>query len=245
MPQLKDAVLSRHLTCSFLGCLLMSILLLVGCSGDSSDPVSANEGPSNPEPASYVRPQLILGTDGEIVCERDFGDPNLSPYVLPYSVGKSNLCRQSYCSAQGDHQSCFAFDFSTTIGDTVVAARAGVVIRAVDSFVDGQDMGVGQNNFLFIIHADSTVALYAHLKQNSIMPKEGDAVSRGVPIALSGNTGTTGGVPHLHFQLFRDSTSWARQNSIPINFLNTSQYLDDNNALMEGVNYKAKPIPAN
>jgi len=245
MPRLKDAVLSRHLTRAFLGCLLVPTLLMVGCSGDSSDPVSASDGPTNPEPASYVRPELMLGTDGEIICDRDFGDPNLSPYVLPYPVGKTNLCSQSYCSAQGDHESCFAFDFSTSIGDTVTAVRAGVVIRAVDNFVDGQDMDVGQNNLLFIIHADSTVALYAHLKQNSIMLKVGDVVSQGVPIALSGNTGTTGGVPHLHFQLFRDSTSWARQNSLPINFLNTTQYLDDNHALMEGVYYKAKPIPAN
>ena len=216
-------------------------LLIAGCSSDSDNGVSSDD-PVDPGPDQATRPEKMVGLDREIVCERDFGDPAKSPYVIPFPVGASHICTHTYCDDLGGHEKTFAYDFDMAVGDTVVAAREGVIITAVDNFRDGIDINPGQNNQVFILHEDSTVAWYAHLQQNSLMANEGDTVDLGQPIALSGNTGNTGGIPHLHFQLFWDSTSWSRQNSIPVNFCNTNAFLDNNRALKVGVRYHSKVV---
>ena len=49
-------------------------------------------------------------------------------------------------------------------------------------------------------HADGTVARYMHLKLGGVLVALDEAVKQGQRIALSGNTGQTGG-PHLHFDV--------------------------------------------
>lgn len=44
-----------------------------------------------------------------------------------------------------------------------------------------------------IKHDDGTIARYIHLANNGVLVKKGDCVKRGQVIALSGNTGDTGG----------------------------------------------------
>ncbi len=51
-------------------------------------------------------------------------------------------------------------------------------------------------------HVDGTVARYIHLKKNGVLVRLGNKVRQGQKIALSGNTGQTGG-PHLHFDVQR------------------------------------------
>ena len=54
-----------------------------------------------------------------------------------------------------------------------------------------------------IEHPDGTVAFYAHLMQESVVVGVGQQVARGELIALSGNSGATGGLPHLHFGVYQ------------------------------------------
>lgn len=84
-------------------------------------------------------------------------------------------------------------DFKTPVGTEVVSPKAGVVTRA--------NWNWGANgNCIEIKHEDGVLAKYLHLSENRV--NEGDRVSAGQVIALSGNTGHST-APHLHYQLDR------------------------------------------
>ena len=178
---------------------------------------------------------------GEIICDSDFGNPDSSLYVLPYSVGKTFTVSQSYCHPFGGHKDTFAYDFNTAIGDTIVASRAGIVTFTNDQFADGDIMPGNENN-VFIGHDDGTRVRYTHLMQNSVLVNVGEQVIQGQPIALSGNTGNTGNFPHLHFAAFRDNTDFGRKNTLPVNFSNAGGPLDQNRGLIESQRYLALPF---
>jgi murein DD-endopeptidase MepM/ murein hydrolase activator NlpD len=84
-------------------------------------------------------------------------------------------------------------DFHAGKGTAVVAAAAGTVVVSLDS---GWNGGYGQ--YVVIKHSNSTQTLYAHLSNN--MVSEGQTVSQGQTIGLSGDTGKSFG-PHLHFEV--------------------------------------------
>lgn len=80
-------------------------------------------------------------------------------------------------------------DFAVPEGTAVVAVDAGEVLEA----------GALDDYGLYIkLRHPWGESLYAHL--SSIRASHGEVVARGVPIALSGNTGNSTG-PHLHFAL--------------------------------------------
>ena len=130
-----------------------------------------------------------------------FPDWQSSPYVLPYPVGSTHYVNQASCT-NGGHQGPYkySYDFVMPVGTTVTAARAGVVADLRVKFRDGQH-GEGEANWVKIRHADGTIAAYSHLTERGALVKVGDRVVAGQPIGLSGNTGNTGGLPHLHFHL--------------------------------------------
>jgi hypothetical protein len=87
-------------------------------------------------------------------------------------------------------------------GVNVMAAADGIVLRAVDGFYDRSkkmEKG-GYGNHLLIMHADSTVAFYGHLKKKSLRFKRGDHVSAGDILGEVGSSGYSRR-PHLHFEL--------------------------------------------
>lgn len=128
-----------------------------------------------------------------------FADWQTSPYVLPYPVGLSYFVDQANCSGFG-HSAYFryGYDFLMDIGTPVTAARAGVVLFTADGTDDGDRTGT---NLLTVEHADGTVALYSHLTRGGVLVEVGDVVAAGQRIGLSGDTGNTGGTPHLHFSV--------------------------------------------
>jgi len=86
-------------------------------------------------------------------------------------------------------------DFKTPVGTEVHAPRAGTVTRV--------NWNWGANgNCIEMKLADGTLAKFLHLSENRV--KEGDRVSQGQVIALTGNTGHST-APHLHYQLDRDN----------------------------------------
>jgi murein DD-endopeptidase MepM/ murein hydrolase activator NlpD len=88
-------------------------------------------------------------------------------------------------------------DIAVSIGTPVHAADAGVVI------VSGWQGGYG--NFVAIDHGNGLATCYGHNSQ--LLVKEGDKVSQGQVISLSGNTGLSTG-PHVHFEV--------RRNGVPV-----------------------------
>lgn len=173
-----------------------------------------------------------------------FGEPDASPYVLPYEVGESNRLLQSYCS-NGSHNSQLAYDFTMPFGAPVVAARRGVVVTARDHFPD--DGMYSQNfNLVIIEHPDGTGGIYAHLRQGSLRVGLGDQIQRGEHFADGGTSGTD--VPCnwdcaiLHFQVSR-TPMWLLLDDVGVNFFNTEGPLDGRNGLISGEDYLA--LPAN
>jgi murein DD-endopeptidase MepM/ murein hydrolase activator NlpD len=55
-------------------------------------------------------------------------------------------------------------------------------------------------NCIAILHSDSVVSIYGHLKQNSLMVKLGDRVKEQQEIAQIGVSGSSF-FPHLHFEI--------------------------------------------
>ncbi|WP_066954960.1 M23 family metallopeptidase [Streptomyces lushanensis] len=81
-------------------------------------------------------------------------------------------------------------DFLVDTGTEVKAVGAGTVVTA--------GWGGSYGNQIVIEHSDGHYSQYAHL--SSISVSEGDTVSEGQQIGLSGATGNVTG-PHLHFEI--------------------------------------------
>ena len=162
-----------------------------------------------------------------------YPDWQTSPYVLPYPVGKSYPVYQANCTLGGHHGVYrYSYDFLMPIGTVVTAARAGAVVEILNGFTDGDPI----ENWVKIRHTDGTIAAYSHL--HSISVKIGDFVNAGDPIGLSGNTGKTGGVPHLHFQVSTCSEP-VNCGTLPVTFNNTTA----NSTGLEGnIRYVAFPF---
>ena len=104
--------------------------------------------------------------------------------------------------AYSGHTGC---DFSTrgNVNQSVVAAESGTVIISADlTNPDGSYRSYGR--YIVIRHDKTTsrgevvYTLYAH--NNKRLVSEGEYVSKGQKIALSGSTGNSTG-PHLHFEV--------------------------------------------
>ena len=86
--------------------------------------------------------------------------------------------------AQREHQ---GLDFRVPTGTPVAAMNSGTVLLARFLYFEG--------NCVVIDHGQGLLTLYFHLSEFKV--KEGDPVTRGQEIGLSGGTGRATG-PHLH-----------------------------------------------
>lgn len=174
----------------------------------------------------------------QVNCDTVLPPPSASAYVLPFPIGETYKVIQGNCPDIGGHANTFAYDFNTQTGDTIVACRAGQVIWVNEQYADN-DWTNGHENNVFIRHNDGTVIRYTHLKQNGVFVNANLLVTQGQPLGLSGSSGNTGGVPHLHLQVFRDGSSYDKWNAIPINFSNADGPVDSQNMLQNGAYYTA------
>lgn len=148
-----------------------------------------------------------------------YADWHASPYRLPYPVGESYPVHQDNCSLGGHHGVYrYSYDFLMPIGSPVTAARAGVVAETLEGHLDGEAI----ENWVKIRHEDETLAAYSHLHRVAV--RVGEVVAVGDLLGLSGNTGQTGGVPHLHFHVSPCSEP-VNCGTLPITFANTEPNL--------------------
>ncbi|MDO4708392.1 MAG: M23 family metallopeptidase [Pseudomonadota bacterium] len=123
-----------------------------------------------------------------------------SDYLYPYplqmdDIRISQLPRGAF--SHHDAENLDAIDFAAPIGTPVIAARDGLVMQAEGRFSDhGRQRDAV--NLVRILHADGSMAVYAHLQQHSLQIRAGQHVRRGQVIARSGNSGYST-APHLHF----------------------------------------------
>jgi murein DD-endopeptidase MepM/ murein hydrolase activator NlpD len=173
-----------------------------------------------------------------------FGDPAESAYILPYPVGEGHYVMQSYCTTgvNASHGDQLAYDFYMPVGSELVAARGGWVRQMRETSPD-TGRGYAMENYIYIEHADGTVAFYAHLMQHGVDVEVGRWVDQGEHIGYSGNSGRTGGMPHLHFGVYRAMPMYEEM-GVAVSFRNADGPLDDLGGLLENRLYTALPWQA-
>ncbi|WP_375579165.1 M23 family metallopeptidase [Marivirga tractuosa] len=172
--------------------------------------------------------KMDKGTSFDFNFLYTIGDPSLKvdedyPYLLPYQHGKRVRVGQGNNGA-GTHRGINAIDFNLEIGDSVFAARSGLVIEVKeDSNTGGNDPKYEPyGNFVKVYHEDGTLGSYVHLVQDGSLVAKGDKIEKGQLIGISGNTGWSSG-PHLHFMVAQNKNF---QNfTLPIKFLNHKEEL--------------------
>jgi hypothetical protein len=130
-------------------------------------------------------------------------------YRLPFPADLKLHISQAFDGVFSHHDpaSRYAVDITMPEGTPVLAARDGVVMTVEsDYYGNGQDMAAygDRANNVRIVHADGTMAVYAHLQLESARVQVGAHVRAGQVLALSGDTGYTTG-PHLHFCVQRNA----------------------------------------
>ena len=143
-----------------------------------------------------------------------FGNPKAKhrpqkPYRPPFQDGSSFRISQGFKGTYSHKgpQNKYAIDIVMPEGTPVCAARDGVVMDiANDFFGGGTDKKEYKRraNYIRILHEDGTMAIYVHLKLETICVGIGKKVYEGEVIAESGNTGFSSG-PHLHFAVQRNA----------------------------------------
>ena len=139
-------------------------------------------------------------------------------YLLPFPVGDSAKLIQGNNGPYG-HQghAQHAFDFIRPLRSPVTAARSGRIVAVEGRYVDG-NRTPGQENFVVVLHDDSTFGRYYHLTQSGAAVAPGVRVVAGQVIGHSGNTGASAG-PHLHFDVTRGCFAWGCQ-TVTLRFSN-------------------------
>ena len=131
-------------------------------------------------------------------------------YALPFSKGRAYELIQGFKGSFSHNKdgSRYALDFRMPKGDTVCAARDGLVVWTENGHEDGGNDPelIDDANRVMVIHSDGTLALYTHLLKDGILVSIGDRVNRGQPLGLSGNSGFST-TPHLHFAILVNNKS--------------------------------------
>lgn len=162
----------------------------------------------------------IRSGDFELILDALPGDPDAKPldydYRLPFDYARVRVDQGPGGSfSHNDPQNLHAVDFALADGTPIVAVREGTVMQVESDFdkagLNREKYG-GRANFIRIVHADGTMAVYAHLQPEGVQVRTGQRVRKGQRIGLSGNTGFST-APHLHFVL--QVNSGMRLQSIP------------------------------
>lgn len=120
----------------------------------------------------------------------------LDNVVITQLFGKTVAAQRLYTS--GTHN---GIDLGTKIGTPVKAMADGVIIGTGDT--DVQCKGVSFGRFITIKYDNGLSSTFGHL--SVIRVSNGDRVTRGQVVGLSGNTGYSTG-PHLHVSVYANGS---------------------------------------
>jgi len=176
---------------------------------------------------SFIEPiRTAPGVDAfQTYGTSNFVDHNANSNALQdYECGTRTYDNGSYDHAGIDY---FGWPFGWYQMDNnqveIVAAADGVILQRFDGRFDRScSFNGAQWNAVYLMHADSTVSWYGHLKKNSVTPKVvGDNVVAGEYLGVMGSSGNSTG-PHLHFEVYDGSGNLQDPFAGPCNNLNTA-----------------------
>lgn len=158
----------------------------------------------------------VIRTVVDWVATRSGIPSSSAAYGLPYPPSAAYRLIQGNDGPWGHTGvNAYAFDFAMPIGSDVAAARDGEVVAVQEAFADGTRVP-GEENYVFVRHADGTLGRYYHLTTNGARVAVGDRVVRGQIIGRSGNSGASAG-PHLHFDVTAQCQEFGCQTT-PVRF---------------------------
>jgi len=110
---------------------------------------------------------------------------------LPWPTGQQHHQNDGFSYGCGDHtgRDYYAIDFALQYAP-VSAVASGIAYTGYDGLTTSYGM------YIVIDHGAGIISLYGHLSR--FLVQDGQHVSQGQEIAISGNTGNSSG-PHLHF----------------------------------------------
>jgi len=141
---------------------------------------------------------------------RNDKEPKLDfPYLIPIKQGKqTEINKHSYLGQTYGNfdppKDWYSLTLKTTSGDTIYAARQGVIDNIKDNQISEDQKEVHyqrSNNSITIQHKDGTTARYELFKNNGIFHEVGDFVYAGDPIGIIGGEYYDSG-SHLNFSVY-------------------------------------------
>jgi hypothetical protein len=128
-------------------------------------------------------------------------------YLFPLKHGKKTTVQElshlAKISGGGVPKDWYALSFKTEYGDTICAARKGVVIEVIDNLREddrGTVMYAKERNYVLVKHEDCTIARYELLKEEGSLVKEGQNLMAGDFLGIIGGKGYSSG-SHLRFSV--------------------------------------------
>jgi murein DD-endopeptidase MepM/ murein hydrolase activator NlpD len=145
---------------------------------------------------------------GDVRLRAQVGAPQLlpptprGPFRFPLPAAAEWRLTQGFGgrASHRDPANFHALDLAAPLGTPVLAARAGTVMQVVDAFREGgtDDALKERMNLVRVLHADGSMALYAHIATGSARVRPGEPVDAGAVLAAVGSVGWSS-APHLHF----------------------------------------------
>ncbi|WP_462406585.1 M23 family metallopeptidase [Gracilibacillus sp. Marseille-QA3620] len=123
---------------------------------------------------------------------------------------------KSYRDSREKNERFYAFN------KEIMAPADGVVVKVTDGIEDNvpgeMNPDIPEGNCIIMEHSNSEYSMMAHLKNHSILVKEGERVKKGQVIGYCGNSGNSTEA-HLHFQVM-NAADYLKGQSIRILFEN-------------------------
>jgi len=152
-----------------------------------------------------AQPRFVNPVEGEY--GKDFIIVNYVDWGAGGTVNDNHCLSKAYDGHQGTDFVLPSFRKMDS-GVNVVAVDTGVVIFTHDGEFDREKVSViskGLGNYVGLTHSGNLQTYYGHLMKNSIVVSVGDTVYPGQVIGKVASSGNSTD-PHLHFELWYDST---------------------------------------
>ena len=140
---------------------------------------------------SAIDPQAAIQFNYKSGFQKGCIHPNVNQniiYLLPITPGTQAQVYEMSPAKSSDSGSWYVLRLKMKPGDTIYAARKGIVndVQDQNGANDAGQVSIGTENFIEIAQPDCSFARYGILRKNSALVKPGQLVKAGQPIGLVG-----------------------------------------------------------